>query len=260
MEPREFTDHLGRKVTIRPTPQRIISLCPSQTRTLIDLGLQHRLAGRTHFCIHPAEAVEGITKVGGTKRVKMERIKAIQPDLIVAEKEENTQEMVEALEKEFPVYVTDVKDEGTCLQMIRDLGEITGRTSEGVELARRVERAMATVKVRESQETCLYFIWRKPWMVVGPGTFIHEIMLRCGWDNAITTPRYPELSPEQLAEIRPDRVFLSTEPFPFEEKHIEELRAYFPEARFDLVNGEMFSWYGSHLLLAPEYLNELIDS
>ncbi len=252
-------DHLGRKVELPTQPQRIISLCPSQTATLYDLGLGDRVVGLTHFCIHPAEQVGKAVKVGGTKQLKMERIDALQPDLIIAEKEENTKEMVEALEADYPVYVTDVHDIESCLKMIRDLGEITGTQARGLELAAEVEAALNQVQALAPTQRCLYFIWRKPWMVAGRGTFIQAVLNLCGLENVIETDRYPELLPEEIVHLNPEVVLLSSEPYPFAERHIAELRALLPETKFLLVDGEMFSWYGSRMRLAPQYLNTLVE-
>lgn len=253
-----FTDHLGRLVRIPKVPQRIVSLCPSQTRTLFDLGLEKRMVGRTYFCIHPAEKVAEVLRVGGTKQVKMERIREVQPDLIIAEKEENTREMVEALEQEYPVYVTDVHDRSSALQMVRDLGLITGMAEQGNALAGQIDEALGNITPLTPGQSCLYFIWRKPWMVAGKGTFIDAMLDLCGLENAIGQARYPSLETADLQALDPDRILLSSEPYPFAEKHIQELQAYFPNAAFTLVDGEMFSWYGSQLLEAPAYLKQLL--
>lgn len=177
-------DHLGRKVDIPEQPLRIISLCPSQTATLYDLGLGNKVVGRTHFCIHPSELVEGAVKVGGTKQLKMDRVHELKPDLIIAEKEENTKELVEALQEHYPIYVTDVHDIPSCLEMIKDLGKITGVPEKGKEMAAEVEKGLQAVERTSQPLRCLYFIWRKPWMAAGKGTFIDSVLDLCGLSNA----------------------------------------------------------------------------
>jgi len=254
-----LTDHLGRTLKMPRLPQRIISLCPSQTATLVDLGVGERLVGRTHFCIHPEEAVQGLVAVGGTKKLKMERIHALKPDLIVAEKEENTKEMVEALDQDYPVFVTDVKDLATCLKMVEDLGEITGLPEAGRTIVSEIEAAMTEVKPLAEPVRCLYFIWRKPWMVAGHGTFIDDILQRCGLVNILGQERYPEVTPEQITALAPEIILLSSEPYPFAERHIGELRELLPHTRFHLVDGEAFSWYGSRMRGVTGYLNGLLE-
>lgn len=255
---RDLVDHLGRVLQVQPEPQRIISLCPSQTATLYDLGLGSRIVGRTHFCIHPGEQVENAVKVGGTKQLKMERVHELKPDLIIAEKEENTKEMVEALDADYPVYVTEVHDLKSSIQMIKDLGDITGRFEAGDTLATEVQAAFREVLPLTPKMKCLYFIWRKPWMVAGRGTFIDSVLQICGLSNLIEDDRYPELSLDEIGKIAPEVVLLSSEPFPFAKKHILELKEVLPNTSFYLVDGEMFSWYGSRMRLAPAYLNHFL--
>lgn len=256
-----YTDDLGRQVRIPLEPQRIISLCPSQTATLFHFGLGSRIAGRTRFCIHPKPEIEQAVRIGGTKQVNYERIKEIQPDLIIAEKEENTLEMVEELSKEYPVYVTDVRGLPSALKMMRDLGQITGKPESGQLLADTVESRLKTVAPLTSAPSCAYLIWRKPWMAAGSDTFINAMLQQCGLRNIALDweGRYPEFDLERLADTAPEIVLLSSEPFPFAEKHIQEIASVLPQAKVRLVDGEMFSWYGSHLLHVPDYLAQLLS-
>lgn len=236
-------------------------MCPSQTATLYHFGLGQRIAGRTHFCIHPQPEVEQAVRIGGTKQVKFDRIHELKPDLIVAEKEENTPEMVEELARDYPVYVTDVRDLPSALKMMRDLGQITGLADAGVELAQKVESGLQTVTRLPKPLSCAYLIWRKPWMAAGSDTFIHTMLQQCGLHNVASEwqGRYPEFDLQALSQAAPDIVLLSSEPFPFAEKHLREIATVLPDAKLRLVDGEMFSWYGSHLLEAPSYLNALIE-
>ena len=250
-----FTDHLGRSVQLPVAPQRIISLCPSQTETLYALGLGARIVGRTRFCIHPAEEVKNAVVVGGTKKVNMERIAELEPDLIIGEKEENTKEMVEELEARWPVYVTDVRSPGDAVRMVRDLGMLAGKAARGEVLAGEVEAALGRLPKVGKGRKCLYFIWRGPWMVAGKDTFIDGMLSLLGFENVVQegAGRYPEVDAEWIAGSGAEVVLLSSEPFPFSGKHISEIREMVGEQWIELVDGEMFSWYGSRLLDAPYY-------
>ncbi|MEM1000442.1 MAG: helical backbone metal receptor [Bacteroidota bacterium] len=260
--PETFTDHLGRRVRVPSPPQRIISLCPSQTATLFALGLGGKVVGRTRFCIHPQPEITTVERVGGTKAIKYERISRLAPDLIIGEKEENTPEMVAQLEREYPVYITDVRDLGSAEQMVRDLGRITGQPAAGAALAEAIQDGMASIRPLAPRPHCVYLIWRKPWMAAGADTFIDAVLQHCGFDNLARAweGRYPEFRLDDLRQWAPRTVFLSSEPFPFAQKHREEIRAVLPEAEVRLVDGEMFSWYGSHMQAAPDYLNALLEN
>lgn len=255
-----YTDQLGRLVEIPAQPQRIISLCPSLTETLLHFGLGARIVGRTHFCIHPAEAVAGITAVGGTKNLKEERVIALQPDLVICEKEENTREMVDWLSSRYPTYVTDVRDIPSALDMMRRLGAVTDCAEQGTALAGQVEAAFAGLPRFAGAPRVLYFIWRKPWMVAGQDTYIDALLTQLGLVNLARdfAGRYPSLEEVQLRGLTPDLVWLSSEPFPFKEAHIAELQGMFPGAEIRLVDGEMFSWYGCRMLAVPGYVAGLM--
>lgn len=260
-------DAVGRPVELRELPKRMISLVPSQTELLVDLGIAERLIGRTRYCVHPREKLSTVAIVGGTKRVDFAQIEALRPDFILAEKEETPKELVDSLSALAPVYVTDVVSISSAISMCREVGEIVGLGSEADLLAQQIESAMAEAKydsknVASGLERVLYFIWRKPWMAAGEGTFIHSCLEHIGFKNAalgISSSRYPELSLDAIANLNPDRIFLSSEPFPFQEKHAEEFRAILPSARIEFVDGELFSWYGSRMLKMPAYWRSLIS-
>jgi len=254
------TDMLGRELRLPDRPQRIVSLVPSQTELLADLGLDAEVVGITKFCIHPERWFHTKTRIGGTKDVKPERVAALQPDLIIANKEENVREQIEALEAIAPVWVSDIRVLDDALEMIRNIGWITGKADEALELANRIDDGISGISFRKRFST-VYGIWREPWMWAGGDTFIHDMLLRCGFDNLLhDRPRYPERSLESLQMLDPELVLLSSEPYPFQEKHIAEVQAVLPDARIVLVDGELFSWYGSRLLHAPEYLAALLQS
>jgi ABC-type Fe3+-hydroxamate transport system substrate-binding protein len=250
-------DTTGRPVLLPKRPERIVSLVPSQTELLVDLGLAERLVGRTRYCIHPREKLSSVTVVGGTKKIDSGKIEALKPDLILAEKEENPLELVNSLATLAPVYVTDVTSISSAISMCKEVGQITGLTTEAEALATQIEITIRDVKgIVSRPERVLYLIWRKPWMAAGTGTFIHSCLEHIGFQN-VAAHRYPELDREAIIRLNPDRVFLSSEPFPFKESHAEELREILPKARFDFVDGELFSWYGSRMLKMPAYWRSL---
>lgn len=212
------------------------------------------------FCIHPKEKLENVAIIGGTKKLNYDRIREINPDLIIAEREENLKEMVEVLEEEFPVYVTEVKDLESALRMISDLGEICDREQGAKGLVDEIQVQFGQLVQAKPDLSCLYLIWRKPWMAAGSSTFIDSMLRHCGLKNVLGTERYPVLTESELQDLAPDLIFLSSEPFPFKDKHIAELKAILPGSKVVLVDGEMFSWYGSRMRLAPAYFNQLLTS
>ena len=257
---RVFTDQLGRRVEVPFPPRRIVSLVPSQTELLFDLGLEEEVAGITWFCIHPADKLKGKTKIGGTKNVKLDKVRALQPDLIIANKEENTREDVEALMLEYPVWVSDIGDLSTSLAMIRGVGDVCNRVEEAPAIADNILYGFEEMPKAGGQRT-LYLIWREHYMSIGNDTFIHYTLDLCGLQNvSADKTRYPELSHEEIARLKPELILLSSEPYPFKEKHMDELRDIVPEAEIRLVDGEMFSWYGSRLTKAHGYLKDFIQS
>ncbi|MBX3101465.1 MAG: ABC transporter substrate-binding protein [Bacteroidetes bacterium] len=259
MNTRTVTDHMGRQLTVPVLPRRIISLCPSQTETLFALGLGERIVGVTHFCIHPRERTTALPKVGGTKKVHAQRVADLQPDLIIAEKEEQTPETVAELSALAPVYVTEALGFADALLGIRDLADLCGVPAAGEALTQEILAAFTGFPLAPLG-TAAYFIWRKPWMAAGHPTYINDILARTGLHNVFayrTDSRYPEVTTEQLQTARPGHILLSSEPYPFADKHIAEFRQLCPEAHIRLVDGEMFSWYGVRLLKAAGYLSAL---
>ena len=240
-------------------PKRIVSLVPSQTELLYSLGLDAEVCGITKFCVHPEEWFRGKTRVGGTKNVDVEKIRSLQPDLVLANKEENVREQIEALALEFPVWVSDVNDLDDALAMIRSVGEITGRIDKAVELEMQISKGfedldgVSGVAVRTG-----YLIWRSPYMSVGGDTFIHEMMKKAGFENVFgDLTRYPQVDVKMLQDANCEVLLLSSEPYPFKQKHIDELKEQLPNTHILLADGELFSWYGSRLLHAPSYFIEL---
>jgi len=255
----QVIDQLHRAIAVLDRPHRVISLVPSQTELLHDLGLGDRVVGITKFCVHPEAWFRSKARVGGTKNVDIEKVRALRPDLIIGNKEENSQEDIEALEKEFPVWMSDVKTLVDAIEVIAAIGSLTGTQAKAHGIVEGVNRAFAELKRPASPLSAAYFIWRDPLMVAGGDTFISDMMQRAGFTNAFAhrKERYAEITPAELATADPDVILLSSEPFPFAQKHIGQFNMICPGKPVHLVNGEMFSWYGSRLLLAPEYFATL---
>lgn len=252
------TDQMGRAVAVSAAPRRIVSLVPSQTELLIELGVADRLAGITRYCVHPAGVVESINKVGGTKRLDVNAIVALQPDLIIANKEENEEQAVTELARHCPVWISDIANLADALDMIGAVGRLVGKGEQADAMKRDIERSWKGVDAR-ARGSAAYMIWRKPWMAVAGNTFIDDVLTRIGFGNAFAgLSRYPEVSLARLQKAQPDVVMLSSEPFPFAARHIDEVSRALPDARVVLVDGEMFSWYGSRLSLAPAYFQSLL--
>jgi len=259
------TDQLGRTIQLEHFPQRIVSIVPSQTELLADLGLENEVAGITKFCIHPESWFRSKTRVGGTKQLNFEKIAALQPDLIIGNKEENEREQVLQLMENYSVWMSDIKTLPDACAMIRGVGELTDKKEKAGEIASTIESRFNNFKKEihpAPKRKAAYFIWKNPWMVAGNDTFIDHLLRTCGWENVFAkkTGRYPETTLAELKESGAESILLSSEPYPFKEKHLAELQETLPNAIVKLVDGEMFSWYGSRLLQSTDYFREIIAS
>jgi ABC-type Fe3+-hydroxamate transport system substrate-binding protein len=233
-------------------------LVPSQTELLYDLGLDKETIGITRFCIHPEIWYRTKTRIGGTKDLHLDKIKGMQPDLVIANKEENTREQVEEIRKYCPVWTSDISRLTDAMEMIRAIGRLTGKTDSANKLASDIEAELAALTGEFTPLTAAYLIWKDPYMTAGGDTFINEMMNICGLKNAFGHKlRYPEVTVEEIRKISPNVVLLSSEPYPFREKHIEELQRLLQGVKVCLADGEMFSWYGSRLLNAANYFRTL---
>jgi ABC-type Fe3+-hydroxamate transport system substrate-binding protein len=258
--PLTVTDQMGRRVAVPFPPQRIVSLVPSQTELLFDLGLGSRVVGVTKFCVYPPAARHSASIIGGTKNFDFAKIKAARPDLIIGNKEENYQEGIAQLEQHFPVWLSDITTLPEALDMVRRVGDLTGTPQLAEPLAAGLKQSFDKLRLAATTfpATAAYFIWRKPYMVAASGTFIDDMLRRAGFRNAFAgLGRYPEVTPAQLAEAAPEHILLSSEPYPFGEKHLAEFRAICPAAKIQVVDGELFSWYGSRLRLSAAYFQQL---
>lgn len=255
----QIEDQTGHTIILKDKPKRIISIVPSQSELLWDLGLQKELVGITKFCIHPDEMYRSIERVGGTKKLDIEKIRKLKPDLIIGNKEENEQEQIELLRKEFPVWMSDIYDLNDAYEMMSALAEITEKQTAAEKLIKTIKENFSKLDNSGfNGKKVAYFIWYNPYMAAATNTFINHILEKLGITNAFAyLSRYPEVNASQIKGAAPDCIFLSSEPFPFKEKHVAELKKICPDAEVILVDGEMFSWYGSRLQYAPEYFSSL---
>ncbi len=251
------TDHLNRRVDYRFPPKRIISLAPAITNTMYALNLENEIVGRTRFCIHPKEKVEKAINIGGTKDLKINRIHELKPDLIIAEKEENTKEMVDTLEQFYPVYVFEVQTVDDAFKMIRDLGTILNRHDLATRLVGQITTALTQLPNKNDKRVA-YMIWKNPYMVVGENTYIQSMLSTMGLINPFTfyQGRYPEVTLDDLKNANLDYLFLATEPYPFREQHLSEMKQIIPNVQPIIIDGEMF-WYGINMLKSVAYFQHI---
>ena len=186
-----FTDQLNDKITLESYPKRIISLVPSQTELLFDLGLADNIVGITKFCIHPKEEIKNINnshikKIGGTKNFNFEQIKALSPDLIIGNKEENYETGILELKQHFPVFMTDIYDLKDALEMIKSVGNITNTAEKATNICSEISKEFdfftenlkknSIEKKQKSKKKVAYFIWNKPMMIATTNTFIDNML------------------------------------------------------------------------------------
>jgi ABC-type Fe3+-hydroxamate transport system substrate-binding protein len=220
--------------------------------------LDQKIIGITKFCVHPDQAIKTKQLVGGTKDFSISIIEKLQPDLIFANKEENDKARIEKLQQQFPVWVSDVNTLYDALEMINQIGRLTNREHPAQVISKTISQSFSKLAMKRKGLSVLYLIWRKPWMGAGGNTFINDMLHRLGLVNVLCKQhRYPILSSGEIKDLNPDYIFLSSEPFPFREKHILEIKTITPSSEIMLVDGEMFSWYGSRLTKAVEYFNSI---
>ena len=254
-----YTDQTGNSIVLETAPRRIVSLVPSQTELLYDLGLNDRVVGITKFCVHPEIWFRQKTRIGGPKAVHLQQVKALAPDLIIANKEENLKNEVAEMAEYCPVWTSDISNLQEAIQMITALGAITGTSEKAASIIHQAQQGFKDLSPASNAGIrTAYLIWQEPYMTVGGDTFIHDMLTRCGFSNMFAQQqRYPVTSIEELKLGGCQLLMLSSEPFPFQQKHLLALQEQLPGITILLVDGEMFSWYGSRLLLATAYFQEL---
>lgn len=252
------TDQMGQQLTLAAFPLRIVSLVPSQTELLYYWGLGERVVGITKFCIHPEEWYRNKSRVGGTKTVDLEKIAALKPDLIIGNKEENSKADIEQLQKNYPVWMSDLVTLPDVWDMFARLGNILQVQPQAQELTQQLQADFKQLNRLSNPIRVAYFIWQNPYMVAASGTFIDTILQAAGFVNVFAEQeRYPSCTEKEIAVLQPDCILLSSEPYPFGEKHIATFQAICPQATIRVVDGELFSWYGSRLLHTVDYLQTL---
>ncbi len=246
------TDHIGHKIKLDKPSTRIVSLVPSLTELLHDLGLYDQVVGRTKFCIYPKNGFPKSKIIGGTKNVHTDIVLDLKPDLVIANKEENVKEQVEILQQSVNTFTTNIQTISDALQMIQQIGEIVGRESESIELVKKIKNLHREKSLNTF--TVCYLIWQKPYMTVGNDTYINNFLKEFGFLNCLPeATRYPEITLKKLVELKPDFIFLSSEPFPFNISHAENIQNMTGIPTY-LIDGSYCSWYGSRLLPAINYM------
>ncbi len=253
-----YKDQIGQIIELQNVPERIISLVPSQTELLVDLGLETNIIGVSKFCVHPESIREKASVVGGTKKVNVKRIQSLNPDFILCNKEENTKEMVDELQKIAPVWVTDIYTVEDCFEMIDTLGKVFQVTEKADVLITEIQQKRKDFLksiAHIPHKKVLYLIWKNPYMAAGKMTFIDEMLSLNKFDNILNpNSRYPEVSIQEMENC--DLILLSTEPYPFKQSDVETLSKELNKP-VKLVDGEYFSWYGSRLATAFAYFKTL---
>jgi iron complex transport system substrate-binding protein len=254
---KQFTDQMNNTIRLEEIPSRIVSLVPSQTELLYDLGLGDKVVGITKFCIHPESWFKNRTRVGGTKQLNIDVIHSLKPDLIIGNKEENTKEDIELLQKIAPVWMSDISTLDEAYEMINQIGDLTNASSISDQIVTEIKREFSKIPTSSSNKSVLYFIWKNPYFAAGTNTFINSIISELGFENFCREERYPEVKNE--GDNSPDYIFLSSEPYPFKKEDVVEIEEQYPQSKVVIIDGEMFSWYGSRLKYAPNYFIKLIQ-
>ena len=261
---KEFKDQMHQTIRLSEMPRRIVSLVPSQTELLYDLGLKEEVVGITKFCIYPDEWYRSKKRVGGTKDVSLDKLISLQPDLIIGNKEENEQSNILEIQQHFPIWMSDIFNLEDAYEMIIHIGELIDKKENALNLVSKIRNEFTELEVfvnntkANKKLKVAYFIWNKPYYIVGQNTFVNSMLEMCGFENFTHLERYPTFEFEE--NNLPDLIFLSSEPYPFKQKHIDLLQKKYPSTKVFLVDGEMFSWYGSRLQYAPKYFIELLKT
>lgn len=251
----ELSDQMNNTIRLEKFPERIVSLVPSQTELLYYFGCDEKVVAITKFCIHPLKWYQTKQKVGGTKKVNISIIKSLKPDLIIGNKEENTLDDISSLKEIAQVYMSDIFSKNDAIKMISDLAIILNKNDIAQTLINEINQSFSKLIVQNKR--VLYLIWQAPFMAAGRKTFIGNMIENAGFENCLvdSTLRYPELNEEEIKKLNPDFIFLSTEPFPFKEKHAKDFEKKL-NIKTKLVDGEMFSWYGSRMRKFPNYIQK----
>ena len=254
-------DALGQEFVAPLTDAKIVSLVPSTTETLYALGLENQLLGMTRYCVHPRHLLAEKTIVGGTKQLNWKKLESLAPTIVLGNKEENTPAIFAGLsQKDIPYFVAFPQTVDEAIQDIQTLGDLLGASDQSLKIAKGIEAERQSLHLKSTTFSYAYLIWRKPWMTINKDTFIHAMLSEAGGKNVFEDDdsRYPQFDLDELKARRPDFIFLSSEPYAFNQTHIDELHHHGFQQKIRLVNGEMCSWHGSRMKQGLEYLQELI--
>jgi len=259
MTKKTILDQMGRKIEINENPSRIVSLVPSLTELLYFYSMDDQIKGVTEYCAFPAEKTQKVAKVGGPKTLNIELIRELNPDLIIASKEENTKKQVEALEKEFPVWISDVCSLEDAYKMIEKIGHICNKKDLAQNLSSNIEKSMELLHYKSNIKVA-YLIWENPYMTAGKNTLINDIINKLGFNNVFEHyNRYPRITSKEISESKADFILLPSEPYHFTASHMDKFKKLCPQSKILLVNGQFFSWYGNRLLLAVNYFKTIAN-
>ena len=253
-------DQMGREIEILNKAFNVVSLVPSITELLVYWKQKYRLRGVTSFCPNPFGKVYSI---GGTKNPNLLDIMDIEPDLIIANKEENRKEDIELIAKHFPTYISNINKLEDVYVMMKDLGKIFKQEERAQSLFKEISESMRKFEFGHGwKRKALYFVWRKPMMIAGGNTFIDDMIERAGFKNIgrEVGDRYPEITKDRIAELQPDVILLSSEPYRFNKVHRDELKDLIPLENIVFVDAKYFSWYGSRLRGSAAYFTELYEN
>jgi len=258
-------DALGEELILPRLPQRIVSLVPSITETVIDLGASARLVGITTYCTHPQSVVASIPKVGGTKGFSFRKIDSLTPDLVIANKEENRKQQIEKLRKKYPVFVTYPRTVEDAIKMVADLGVLTATSAMASKFIATCQQLLAAIGNsalgRPLRTGCM--IWRDPWMAAGADSYASALLGRVGFTNVynLSAGRYPETSLQTVFERNPDVIILPDEPYEFGEQDKQEVESFFSERgksiRVLLMDGSYLTWFGTRTLKGLRHLRQV---
>jgi ABC-type Fe3+-hydroxamate transport system substrate-binding protein len=258
-----ITDELGRELLIPASPRRVVSLVPSLTEWLFAIGAEEHVVGVTDFCLHPAEGVARATRVRGTKNPDCAAIVAVQPDLVIASREENRErDVITLAESGVAVYVTDIRTVTGALESLAEIARILDHDSGAAPPLAEMRAALRESPARSHESRrVLTPIWRDPWMAVGGDSYAHDLLAVCGATNvaAALPGRYPRFELRDIARLRPDVILLPSEPYRFSEADLPALHeSWDGPVRF--VDGELLTWYGPRIPLAIRTFRELLRS
>lgn len=258
----DLVDAVGVRHRPAPPDARIVSLVPSVTELLFALGLGPNVVGRTAFCVHPRPAVKKVPSLGGTKKIDFDKLAAARPTHVVVNVDENPKSMVDRIaDTGAEIVVTHPIDVEDNIPLYRTMGAVFGREAAAAGLVRDLETAMAeadAAAARLPRRDVLYLIWKDPWMTVSADTYISRMLAKVGWRTLGHDPgvRYPEVALDDATLERADLILLSSEPFPFKDRHARDLAAQFPAhaEKFMRIDGGLVSWYGSRAIDGVRYV------